>query len=76
MLCIETPVFIPFTKESTLKKRLQVVDKLIDEATRMPAAQSLERCGGATIVDLLGWNNPWAREWCCDAGGDGYEADS
>ena len=32
MLCVETPVFIPFTKESTLKKWLQVVDKFIGEA--------------------------------------------
>ena len=65
ILNVETPVFIPFTKESALKKRLQDIDKLIGEATRSPAARFVERCGGATIVDLLGRNNPWAADWCC-----------
>ena len=63
---METPIFIPFTKESKLKKRLQEVDRLIGEATGTPACRFVERCGGSTIVGLLGRNNPWALEWeCC-----------
>ena len=53
VLCVETPIFIPFTKESALKKRIQEIDKLICEATRSLAAIFVERCGGATVVDLL-----------------------
>ena len=62
---IETPIFVPFTKESKLKKRLQEVDRLIGEATGTPACRFVERCGGSTIVGLLGRNNPWALEWEC-----------
>ena len=57
---IETPIFVPFTKESRLKKRLQEVDRLIGEATGTPACRFVERCGGSTIVGLLCRNNPWA----------------
>ena len=46
-------------------RRLQEVDKMIGEATGSPSARFVERCGGATIVDLLGRNNPWAADWCC-----------
>ena len=30
---METPIFIPFTKESNLRKKLQEIDKIIGEAT-------------------------------------------
>ena len=69
VLNVETPVFLPYTKELALKKRLQEIDKLIGEATRSPAARFVERCGGATVVDLLGRDNPWAGEWCCGCTG-------
>ena len=62
---IETPIFVPFTKESRLKKRLQEVDRLIGEATGTPACRFVERCGGSTIVGLLCRNNPWALQWEC-----------
>ena len=64
-LNVETPIFVSFTMESTLKKRLQEIDKLKGEATRTPAARFVERCGGTTIVGLLGRNNPWKYEWEC-----------
>ena len=60
---VETPIFIPFTRESKLKKRLQEVDRLIGETTGTPACRLVERCWGSTIVGLLGRNNPWVLEW-------------
>ena len=62
---VETPVFIPFTKDSRLRKRLQELDYQLGEATNSPAARFFERCGGQTVADLLTMSNPWAGEWEC-----------
>ena len=64
-LVVETPVFIPYTRESVVKKRLQEIDNLMGEATEYPAVTFVERCGGSTISDLLGRANPWANLWEC-----------
>ena len=62
---VETPVFVPYTKDSTLKKKLQEVDRMLGEATNSPTVRFVERCGGGTVIDLLGRSNPWAKEWQC-----------
>lgn len=62
---VESPVFVPFTKESRLRKRLQVIDDTIGESTRSPGLRFIERCGGQTIIDLLGRSNPWAKDLRC-----------
>ena len=62
---VETPVFIPYTKNSALKKMIQEVDHRIGEATNTPSVKFVERCGGSTVMDLLSRSNPWAKEWHC-----------
>ena len=66
---VETPIFVPYTKDSALRKRLQEVDDTIGEATNAPAVRFVERCGGGTIIELLGCSNPWARDWSCNRQG-------
>ena len=63
---VETPIFIPYTADSNLKRKLQELDDKVGEATGSPAARFVERCGGGTIIDLLGRTNPWAKDWACD----------
>ena len=58
MRVVETLVFIPYTKDSYLKKRLQEVDNMLGEAIGTPACRFVERVGGGTIMDLLGMSNP------------------
>ena len=60
-IVVETPVFIPYSKESAIKRRLQEVDELMAEATGYPAVRFVERCGGTMIAELLGRANPWAQ---------------
>lgn len=43
---VEMPIFIPYTKESSLRKKLQELDDRIGEATGTPAPRFVERCGG------------------------------
>ena len=43
---VETPIFIPYTKDSVLRKTLQAMDNLVGETTNSPAARFVERCGG------------------------------
>ena len=65
---VETPIFIPFTQDSELRKRLQAEDDVIGEATGSPGVRFVERCGGDTIVSLLESSNPWAKDWSCGRG--------
>ena len=58
---IETPIFIPFTRDSVLKKALQNLDDTLGEAMGCPGVRFIERCGGQTVAELLGSSNPWAR---------------
>ena len=51
---VETPVFVPYTLDSNLKRRLQELDDKVLESTGSPAVRFVERCGGGTIIDLLG----------------------
>ena len=64
-IVIETPIFIPYTRESRLRKNLQETDKLIGEATGSPRVKFIERCGRGTVMDVLGRSNPWAKDWQC-----------
>ena len=62
---VETPIFIPYTKESRLRKQLQELDDTIGEATNSPGVRFVERCGGSNLIDILTSSNPWAKEWSC-----------
>ena len=62
---IETPVFIPYTVDSWLRKELQRIDDIVGEIMRSPGRRCVERCGGNTVIGLLGSSNPWAQEWMC-----------
>ena len=42
---VETPFFIPYTKDSALKRMMQEVDDRIGEATNTPALKFVKRCG-------------------------------
>ena len=44
-MVVETLVFIPYTKDSVVMKRLQEVDNLMGEATGTPSVRFVERCG-------------------------------
>ena len=61
---VETIVFIPMTKESRLRKTLQEMDEDICRTTNSPTARFIER-GGPTVLELVGRNNPWGKEWIC-----------
>ena len=64
-MVVETLVFIPYTKDSVVRRKMQEADNLIAEAKRTPGIRFVERCGGATIAELLGRSNPWAKMWEC-----------
>ena len=54
----ESPVFIPYTRESVLRKALQTLDETLGECMGSPGVKFVERCAEQTIVELLGTNNP------------------
>ena len=47
-----------------LRKLLQRMDEDLCRTTNSPKARFIER-GGPTLLDLVGRNNPWGREWTC-----------
>ena len=55
---VETPVFILYTKDSALKKRLQETDRMLGEATNSPTVRFVERCGGGTLIGFIGDSIP------------------
>ena len=61
---IETVVFVPSTPGSQLKKSLQEADNVICQTVNSPSVRFVET-GGPTIMELVGNNNPGAREWWC-----------
>ena len=66
---MKTPVFVPYIRESKLRKNLQQVDDTLGECLRSPGVQFVERCGGQTLVELLGTSNPWAKGLRCASKG-------
>ena len=62
---METPMFLPFIKESVLRKALKEVDEVIGEATGSPSLRFVGCCGGGTLIDLLGDSSLWTNEWTC-----------
>ena len=66
---VETPVFIPYTKDSVLRKRLQEADDKLGVETNSPSVKFVERCGGSTLMDILTRSNPWIKEWNCTTKG-------
>lgn len=54
MKIVEVPIFIPYTKDSQLRKGLQKVDDTLGETKGTPSARFVERCGGRTVIDHLG----------------------
>ena len=62
---METPIFIPYTKDSTLRKRLQEADDRLGVETNSPSVKFVERCGGSTLINILTRSNPWISEWNC-----------
>ena len=58
-------IFIPYTRDSSLKKSLQKIDDTLGECLGSPGVRFVERCGGQTLMDLLATNNPWARTFKC-----------
>ena len=62
---LESPVFVPFTMDSVLRKALQKMDDTLGECMNTPGVRFVEHCGGKTIVDLLRNSNPWARSLRC-----------
>ena len=61
---VETIDFIPTTPESKLRMVLQNIDEDLCRTTNSPTTRFIER-GGPTIIDRVGRNNPWAKEWIC-----------
>ena len=55
---VVTPIFIPFTKESGLRKHLKEVDDDLGKATNSPAIRFVERCRGSNLIDTLTSSNP------------------
>ena len=62
---VESPIFVPFTRDSKLRKTLQQLDDQLGECMKSPAVRFVERCGGQTLGELLGSSNPWARDFRC-----------
>ena len=62
---VEAPVFVPYTRDSTLRKSLQRLDDTLGECLGSPGVRFVERCGGQTLIELLGSSNPWARAFQC-----------
>ena len=48
----ETPIFVPYTRDSTLRKALQATDDAIGEACGNPAVRFVEICGGGHYYNL------------------------
>ena len=65
MKVLETLILLPCTQDSVLRKSLQLADDTVGEVTGSPAIQFVERCGGETIISLLGSSNPWSKDWVC-----------
>ena len=62
---VETPIFIPYTEDSTLRRKLQEADDRLREETNSPAVKFVERCGDSTLMDILSRSNLWIKEWNC-----------
>ena len=62
---VESPVLVPYTRDSKLRKALQVLDDTLGVCMGTPRVRFVERCGGQTLVELLGSSNPWARALKC-----------
>ena len=65
MKVVESPVFVPYTRDSRLRKALQAVDDTICQCLGSPGVKFVERYGGQTLVELLGTSNPWAKSFRC-----------
>ena len=61
---IETIVFVPTTPGLQLKKQLQEADNIVCQTVNLPSVRFVET-GGPTIIELVGNNNPGAKEWWC-----------
>ena len=61
---VETIVFVPAMPDSCLRKLLQTQDEGLCRTTNTPTARFVER-GGTTLIEMVGRNNPWAKEWSC-----------
>ena len=61
---VETVIFVPYTPQSILKKKLQEADDCLTSSLGRPRARFVENAGG-TIVTQVGRPNPWKAEiWC------------
>ena len=58
---VETPIFIPFTLESRMRKRMQETDDVLGEATNSPSVRFVER-EGPTVKETVGCNHPGAKD--------------
>ena len=61
---VETVIFLPYTKDSELMKRLKASDDMLTKHTGVPDIRFVERAG-RTLMDLLGRSNPWASDQSC-----------
>ena len=60
---IEAVLFVPYTPEGELAKRLQEEDDRFRKGTNLRRIKVVER-GGITIKDVLARTNPWVKEGC------------
>ena len=60
---IETVIFIAFTPEGTLKKRLQSEDDAFAKTMGLKRVRFVER-GGTTLAAILCKSNPWQDKAC------------
>ena len=61
---VETVIFVPYTPQSALKKKLQEADDCLTSSLGRPRARFVEKAGG-TIVTQVGRPNPWKADiWC------------
>ena len=58
-------VFVPFTPESALREELQRVEDTLTAEMNTPGIRFVER-GRNTVVEVLGRNNTWSKEWECN----------
>ena len=65
MKVVESAVFIPYTRDSKLKKALQAMDDTLCQCLGSPSVRFVERYGGQTVLELLGSSNPWAQGLRC-----------
>lgn len=61
---VETVVFVPYTPQSALKKKLQEADDCLTSSLGRPRARFVEKAGG-TIVTQVGRPNPWKADIRC-----------